>query len=66
MKYARVRSDNNGCRMGLCQTDDGSILLTLYGRSEFCISASAGQFKGEKLDQILTKFSELIDLLKKE
>lgn len=63
MKVARVRSDYSTSKLNILQTDDGDIILQVYGQDEFRIATSGGQFHGEKLVKIVDKFSELIDLL---
>lgn len=63
MKVARVRSDYSTSKLNLLQTDDGDIILQVYGKDEFRIATSGGQFYGEQLVKIVNKFSELIDLL---
>lgn len=63
MKVARVRSDYSTSKLNLLQTDDGDIILQVYGKDEFRIATSGGQFHGEQLVKIVNKFSELIDLL---
>lgn len=65
MKAARVRSDYCTSKLSILQTDDGDVILQIYGKDEFRIATSGGQFHGEQLVQIVQKFSELIDLLSK-
>jgi hypothetical protein len=64
MKMARVESDYSSSKLSLIQTDDGDIVVGLYNRGEFRIATSGGRFHGERLVEIVNKFSELIDLLK--
>ena len=72
MKLAKVVSDygpTGDCPAGtLCivQTDDGDIAVRVFGRGEFRLATSGGQFHGKRLVDILNKFSELIDLLNAE
>ncbi len=63
MKGALVRSDYSLTKLSLIQTDDGDIIVKTTGTDEFRIATSGGQFHGEKLVEIVNKFSELIDLL---
>jgi hypothetical protein len=72
MKIAKVVSDYGpagNCAAGtLCivQTDDGDISIRTFGRGEFRLATSGGQFHGKHLSDIVNKFSELIDLLNEE
>lgn len=64
MKICKVTSDYSP-RTTLCmvQTDDGDISVKIFGKGEFRIATSGGQFHGKRLTEIATKFSELIDLI---
>ena len=72
MKIAKVVSDygpaGNRPAGTLCivQTDDGDICVRTFGRGEFRLATSGGQFHGKHLGAIVNKFSELIDLLNEE
>ena len=63
MKMARIESDYSPSKLSLIQTDDGDIVVGMYDRGEFRIATSGGQFHGQRLGDIVTKFSELIDLI---
>lgn len=63
MKLARVRSDYSTSKLNILQTDDGDVILQVYGKDEFRIATSGGQYHGEHLVKIVNKFGELIDLL---
>ena len=63
MKLARIESDYSPSKLSLIQTDDGDIVVGLYNRGEFRIAMSGGRFHGQRLSDIVNKFSELIDLL---
>lgn len=66
MKMAKIESDYSPSKLSLLQTDDGDIIIGLYDRGEFRIATSGGRFHGQRLVDIVNKFSELIDLLNKE
>lgn len=63
MKAALVRSDYSTTKLSIIQTDDGDIVVKTHGSDEFRIATSGGQFHGEQLVKITSKFNELIDLL---
>ncbi len=63
MKAALVRSDYSTTKLSIMQTDDGDVIVKIYGSDEFRIATSGGQFHGEQLVKITEKFNELIDLL---
>ena len=64
MKICKVTSDY-GPQSTLCivRTDDGDICVKVFGKSEFRLATSGGQFHGQRLSDIVNKFSELIDLI---
>lgn len=66
MKMAKIESDYSPSRLSLIQTDDGDIVVGLYDRGEFRIATSGGRLHGQRLADIVNKFSELIDLLNKD
>lgn len=66
MKMAKIESDYSPSKLSLIQTDDGDIIIGLYDHGEFRIATSGGRFHGQRLVDIVNKFSELIDLLNKE
>ena len=64
MKKATCASDYApDTRINLIQTDDGDICINIHGNGEFRIATDGGHLHGEKLVKIVTKFSEIIDLL---
>lgn len=63
MKKARIASDYSPSKLSLIQTDDGDIVVGMYDRGEFRIATSGGRFHGQRLSDIVNKFSELIDLI---
>lgn len=63
MKMAKIGSDYSSSKLSLIQTDDGDIVVGLYDRGEFRIATSGGRLHGQRLADIVGKFSELIDLL---
>lgn len=63
MRGTLVRSDYSTTKLSIIQTDDGDIIVKTYGTDEFRIATSGGQFHGEKLVEIVNKFSELIQLM---
>lgn len=67
MKMAKVVSDYDpASTLCIVQTDDGDIAIRTFGRGEFRLATSGGQFHGQHMGDIVNKFSELIDLLNKE
>jgi hypothetical protein len=72
VKICKVVSDYGpagDCPSGtLCivRTDDGDICVRVFGRGEFRLATSGGQFHGQRLSNIVNKFSELIDLLNED
>ena len=60
---AKIESDYSPSKLSLIQTDDGDIVVGLYDRGEFRIAISGGRFHGQRLSDIVNKFSELIDLI---
>jgi hypothetical protein len=66
MKTAKIESDYSTSKLSIIQTDDGDIIVSLYDRGEFRIATSGGRFHGQRLSDIVNKFSELIDLLNEE
>lgn len=66
MKTANIASDYSPSKLSILQTDDGDIVVGLYNRGEFRIATSGGRFHGQRLSDIVNKFSELIDLLNEE
>ena len=67
MKIAKVVSDYSPTgTLVLVRNDDGDICVKVFGRGEFRIATSGGQFHGQRLTDIVNKFSELIDLFNEE
>lgn len=67
MKIAKVVSDYGPTgTLVLVRNDDGDICIKVFGRGEFRIATSGGQFHGQRLTDIVNKFSELIDLFNEE
>lgn len=66
MKMAKIESDYSTSKLSLIQTDDGDIVVGLYDRGEFRIATSGGRFHGQRLVNIVNKFSDLIDLLNED
>jgi hypothetical protein len=67
MKICKVPSDYSPTgTLCIVHTDDGDICVKVFGRGEFRIATSGGQFHGQRLSEIVNKFSELIDLLNEE
>lgn len=66
MKIAKIESDYSPSKLSIIQNDDGDIIVGLYDRGEFRIATSGGRFHGQRLGDIVNKFSELIDLLNEE
>lgn len=67
MKICKVASDcYPPASISIVQTDDGDIAIRTFGRGKFRIVTSGGQFHGQRLSDIVNKFSELIDLLNME
>lgn len=66
MKMAKIESDYSTSKLSLIQTDDGDIVVGLYDRGEFRIATSGGRFHGQRLANIVNKFSDLIDLLNED
>ena len=64
MKICQVTSDYSP-RTTLCivRNDDGDIGVKIFGKGEFRIATSGGQFHGEHLTNIVNKFTELIELM---
>lgn len=65
MKKAKITSDYSSSILSLIQTDDGDIIVNIYDRGEFRLATSGGKLRGQYLVDVLSKFSELIDLLNK-
>lgn len=64
MKICKVTSDYSPpTTLCIVQTDDGDIGVKVFGRGEFRLATSGGQFHGKQLTDVVNKFSELIDLL---
>lgn len=63
MKMAKIESDYSPSKLSLIQTDDGDIVVGLYDRGEFRIATSGGRFHGQRLSDLVNKFSELIDFI---
>ena len=67
MKICKVVSDYDPHgTLCIVRTDDGDICVRVFGRGEFRLATSGGQFHGNQLTAIINKFSELIDLLNEE
>ena len=72
MKICKVVSDYGPAgrvpagTLCIVRTDDGDIYVKVFGRGEFRLATSGGQFHGQHLSDIVNKFSELIDLLNEE
>ena len=65
MRMAKIGSDYSSSILSLIQTDDGDIIVNIYDRGEFRLATSGGKLHGQYLVDVLSKFSELIDLLNK-
>lgn len=63
MKTARFQSDYSSCNLNLVQTDDGDVIINIFGEGECRIATSGGKLHGDTLVKVVTKFSEIIDLL---
>ncbi len=67
MKICKVTSDYDPhATLCIVRTNDGDICIRVFGRGEFRLATSGGQFYGQQLSAIVNKFSELIDLINKE
>lgn len=66
MKTARFQSDYSSCNLNLVQTDDGDIAINIFGEGECRIATSGGKLHGDTLVKVVSKFSEIIDLLNGE
>ena len=64
MKIAKIASDYcPATSLCIVQTDDGDIGIRIFGNGEFRIATSGGRYRGQRLYNIVNKFSELIDLI---
>lgn len=63
MKRASFQSDYSACNLNLLQTDDGDIIVNIYGEGECRIATSGGKLHGGALVGVVNKFSEIIDLI---
>ena len=63
MKRATYQSDYAACNLNLIQTDDGDIVINIFGEGECRIATSGGKLHGNTLVKVVSKFSEIIDLL---
>lgn len=63
MKTARFQSDYSSCNLNLIQTDDGDIVINIFGEGECRIATSGGKLHGDSLVEVVNKFSEIIDLI---
>lgn len=63
MKTARFKSDYSACKLNLIQTDDGDIVINIFGEGECRIATSGGKLHGDTLVGVVNKFSEIIDLI---
>ena len=66
MKKVSMESDYSTAKLNILQSDDGDIIIDIYGDGEFRIATDGGRLHGNKLVQITKKFSEIIDLLNNE
>lgn len=64
MKQAKFESDYApGCYLTITQSPDGDIIINVRGEGECRIATDGGKLHGEKMVQVTSKFSEIIDLL---
>lgn len=57
-KSARILGDYGQSALGLYQTDEGDIVMHIYGEGEMRISGSGGEIQ----EELLREFSRIIDL----